>query len=99
MATHEIDAGSSQARRAPGKRRGGQMSLFEEVVDVEAVAERLGPRELAALERDVREGLLRSSAFYRDLDPALFDSAARKFLAIRLEKIGRERGIFLRAEM
>lgn len=80
--------GSRQARRPQG-------SLFEHVVDLDAVRAHLGVEGWYRVAMAVREEMLRTSPMYRELPLDVFDRAAARRIDERLARIGEERGLFL----
>ncbi len=80
--------GSAKGRRAQG-------SLFEHVVDLDAVRSSLGVDGYYRVAMTVREEMLRTSQMYRELPLDVFDRAASRRIDERLSQIGEERGLFL----
>lgn len=91
MAAGDTGTGTSAGRRRPR----AQGSLFEEVVDLDAVRESLGVHGYYGVAMDVRESMLRKSRMYRELPKDVFERAAAREIDGRLTQIGRERGLFL----
>ena len=83
-----LTGGSARGRRAQG-------SLFEHVVDLDAVRASLGLEGYYRVAMAVREEMLRTSPLYRELPLDVFDRAASRRIDERLSKIGEERGLFL----
>ena len=81
-----------------GGRRGSrpQGSLFEEIVDLDAVRQSLGVDGCYRVAMEVRETMLRTSRMYRELPLDVFERAAAREIEGRLSRIGHERGLFLR---
>lgn len=89
-------ARGTESSRATGRTaRRAQSSLFENVVDLDAVRASLGLEGCLRLAMAVREGMLRKSRMYRELPLDVFDRAADRQIEDRLVEIGRERGLFL----
>ena len=72
-----------------------QNSLFDEIVDVEAVRAQLGIEGYYRVAMEIREGLLRGSAMCRDMDLEVFYRHAERLIDARLREIGRSQGLFL----
>jgi hypothetical protein len=72
-----------------------QNSLFDEIVDLDAVRAQLGIEGYYRVAMKIREGLLRSSAMCRDMDLEVFDRHAERLIDARLREIGRSQGLFL----
>lgn len=66
------------------KRTRRQGSLFDELVDLDAVRARLGIEGYYRLRSEVREGLLRTSEMCRDMDLEVFDRHAERLIDERL---------------
>ena len=88
MAAQPIGPGQGGRRR-----QRAQGSLFEDVVDLDAVRENLGLEGCFRVAMEVRESMLRKSRMYRELPLDVFDRAAERNIEERLAQIGRERGL------
>ena len=94
MAVGTIRAGEA-IRPRQTRRAKLQSSLFDEIVDLDAVRAQLGIEGYYRVAMEIREGLLRSSAMCRDMDLEVFDRHAERLIDARLREIGRSQGLFL----
>jgi len=92
VGTIRVDEGT---RPRHSRRTKLQSSLFDEIVDLDAVRAHLGIEGYFRVAMEIREGLLRSSAMCRDMDLDVFDRHAERLIDAKLREIGRSQGIFL----
>lgn len=94
MAVGTIRVGENERPRHT-RRAKLQSSLFDEIVDLDAVRSNLGTEGYYRVAMEIREGLLRGSAMCRDMDLDVFDRHAERLIDARLREIGRSQGLFL----